>query len=559
VTERIALPWTSRSLAAIPATTAARSTLAVASAAVSAGLVAIVWRFLTFSGFNNDHYLHLARAQQMLLGEWPVRDFADPGMPLMYAVHAAARGVFGPALGVEWALVATAFGIGAACTLIAAARLSGSLGIALLVTALEILIYPRTFGYPKILLYAVAALVIMAFARRVTVSTLAAAAAMTVVAFLFRHDHGLFIGFACVTAAIVSSRGQEWRTTLRRVATFAALVVLLLLPWLLFVQVYQGLGSYLASAISFSEGEAVGNALREVPRLRLDDLASGRNALAWLFYVFHALPAVAILVLVRRADPDAWPGETAMVAAIAAMALPVNVTFLRGNLDGRVADAVVPAALLASWLFGRVLRARRSRVPMMAAAVVLVAVSAGAVARIGDAQENLAKTELLRGPGIVQLRAADLWDRFQRRVPERDHVPSRYAQALLPFIDYVGRCTAKQDRLLVTWLFPEINVMADRGFAGGHASFQPFLYTSEVEQTRTIDRLKTQSVPFVVSARRWYPELKAQMGTLFAYLEQRFEPFVHVPVPETDGVDLLIERGRGATRVDAATGWPCFQ
>jgi hypothetical protein len=30
-------------------------------------------------------------------------------------------------------------------------------------------------------------------------------------------------------------------------------------------------------------------------------------------------------------------------------------------------------------------------------------------------------------------------------------------------------------------------------------------------------------------------------------------------VPETDGVDLLIERGRGATRVDAATGWPCFQ
>src|SRR4030095_6259349 len=88
-----------------------------------------------------------------------------------------ARGVFGPALGVEWALVAAAFGIGAACTLIAAARLSGSLGIALLVTVLEILIYPRSFGYPKILLYAVAALVMMALARRVTVSTLGAAAA----------------------------------------------------------------------------------------------------------------------------------------------------------------------------------------------------------------------------------------------------------------------------------------------------------------------------------------------------------------------------------------------
>jgi hypothetical protein len=556
---RVIMPGTSRSLDAIAASTAARSRLAVAAAAVGAGGVAIVWRFLTFSGFNNDHYVHLARAQQMLLGEWPVRDFTDPGMPLMYAVHAAARGVFGSALGVEWALVATAFGIGAACTLIAATRLSGSLGIALVATALEILIYPRSFGYPKILLYSVAALVIISMARRVTVGTLAAGAAMTVVAFLFRHDHGLFIGLACLTAAIVASRAEGARITLRRGATFAALVVLLLLPWLLFVQAYQGLGSYVASAISFSEGEAVGNALREVPRLRLDDLTSGRNALGWLFYLFHALPAAAILMLVRRTVPDAWPGETTVVAAMAVMALPVNVTFLRGNLDGRVPDAIVPAALLASWLLGRAVRARGSRVVMMTAAGVLVAVSAWAIARIGDVQENFTKTEVLRGPGIAQQRAADLWDRFRRPVPERDHVPSRYAQALLPFIDYVGRCTARQDRLLVTWLFPEINVMADRGFAGGHVSFQPFLYTSEIEQTRTIDRLKKQSVPFVVSARRWHPELKAQMGTLFAYLEQRFEPMVHVPVPETDGVDVLIERGRNASRVDAATGWPCFQ
>jgi hypothetical protein len=49
------------------------------------------------------------------------------------------------------------------------------------------------------------------------------------------------------------------------------------------------------------------------------------------------------------------------------------------------------------------------------------------------------------------------------------------------------------------------------------------------------------------------------MGTLFAYLEQRFEPLAHIPVAETEGVDLLIERNRRASRIDAATGWPCFQ
>ena len=560
MTERIALPWTSRSLAAIPATTAARSTLAVASAAVSAGLVAIVWRFLTFSGFNNDHYVHLARAQQILLGEWPVRDFVDAGMPLMYVVHAAARAVLGPALGVEWAVVAAAFAVGAACTLVAANRLSGSLVVAVLAAAFEVAIYPRTFGYPKVLLYAAAALVIMSVARRFTPRTLLAAALMTVVAFLFRHDHGMFIGTASLTATIVGSRHEGWRTASRRSAALLAAVVLLLLPWLLFVQVHQGLVAYIASGISASEGEAVGNALREIPRFRFEELGGGRNALTWLFYVFHALPLVCVGVLIRRrSEAEAWPGETTVVAALAALAIPVNVTFMRGNLDGRVPDAIVPAALLGSWLLGLVLRRVARRIPAMIAAAAVVTITAWAIVRVGDVKDNLEKTELLRGPSIVRLRAEDLWDRFHRRVPERDHVPSRYALALLPFMDYVNRCTAAQDRLLVTGLFPEINVIADRGFAGGHGSFRPYFYTSAADQAQTVARLQNQSVPFVVSTRRWYPELKAQMGTLFAYLEQRFEPFVHVPVPETDGVDLLIERGRGATRVDAATGWPCFQ
>ena len=59
---------------------------------LGAGLfvLALAWRVLAFSGFTNDHYIHLARAQQVVLGAWPVRDFVDPGMPLMYLASAAA-------------------------------------------------------------------------------------------------------------------------------------------------------------------------------------------------------------------------------------------------------------------------------------------------------------------------------------------------------------------------------------------------------------------------------------------------------------------------------------
>jgi hypothetical protein len=51
----------------------------VVIAAAVAAFASASWRFLSFSGFNNDHYVHVARAYQILLGEWPVRDFVDPG------------------------------------------------------------------------------------------------------------------------------------------------------------------------------------------------------------------------------------------------------------------------------------------------------------------------------------------------------------------------------------------------------------------------------------------------------------------------------------------------
>ena len=82
-------------------------------------VLALSWRVLAFSGFTNDHYIHLARAQQVVLGAWPVRDFVDPGMPLMYLVSAAAWWLSGGTIGAEVLLVAVAFAVGATCTFMA--------------------------------------------------------------------------------------------------------------------------------------------------------------------------------------------------------------------------------------------------------------------------------------------------------------------------------------------------------------------------------------------------------------------------------------------------------
>src|SRR5215510_13277545 len=155
--------------------------MAVAGAALAAALATAAWRVLTFHGFNNDHYIYLAGAQQMVLGEWPVRDFVDPGWPLMYGVSAAARELLGRELWVELLLVSSAFAAGAAFTFVAAARLSGSIALALMVTLLEIGLNPRSFGYPKLLLYALAGWAFAAATAHMTRRRAILLAALTVV------------------------------------------------------------------------------------------------------------------------------------------------------------------------------------------------------------------------------------------------------------------------------------------------------------------------------------------------------------------------------------------
>jgi hypothetical protein len=234
-----------------------------------AGLTA-AWRFLEFPGLSNDHYLHLALAQQLLLGDLPVRDFTDPGLPLMYILSAAARAIGGEALWPEWTLVAAAFAIGAACTVFAAARLSGSLAIAVLVTIVSILITPRSYGYPKILVYAAAACIVLtvgAVPRRGRSIVLAVAIA---VAFLFRHDHGMYVGIVCAVAVALSPRGEGLAAAVRRVGILTAWVAVLLAPWFAYIVVSGGPIAYFRTGLELSRGEARETLLTSLPRFELN-------------------------------------------------------------------------------------------------------------------------------------------------------------------------------------------------------------------------------------------------------------------------------------------------
>jgi hypothetical protein len=526
-------------------------------------LLAALWQFLTYNGFPNDHYFHVARARQMLLGEWPVRDFVDPGAPLQYVISAASRWMFGDVAGPELLVVALGVAVGAAATVICASWLSRSLVIAAAVAVLEILASPRSYSYPKMLLYGLAGCVVVAIASHATRARLFIAAGLTAVAFLTRHDHGLFIGLACTAAVVLSA--PDLANAARRFALYAGGVAVLLAPWAVWVQYYQGLISYFEMGVAVSRREADISLLRDWPQLQFSEgLTTTANLQAWLYYLFWSLPIIAVTIaVVRRVTRhERWAGETVAVVGIAILALALDATFLRNPLETRLADATVPAALLAAWLVGLVwtMQARLAiRCTAYAAAAALLGFTTVAIWRVGDVTEKLDEVGAFEDDlEHVQQHTAAVVSALTNPEVDARKLPSRVSAGLVPFMRYVNRCTESTDRLLVSGPYPDVFVLSRRGFGGGHIAFLEKFYHSDADQELTLKRLQRQSVPFVVLPLDDQDAFERSFPKIQAHITAAYDLLADIPVDGLKGIRILVDRTRTRTGSDSETGWPCF-
>jgi hypothetical protein len=229
----------------------ARPTQPAGAAAIVGALLAFVlaflWRFLNVE-FVNDHYMHLAQAQQVLRGELPARDFFDFGLPFQILTSAAALAWSGHNLYGE-AIVTIAFvSAGAALTFFMAQRLSQSLTIASMATLMAIVSSARLYNYPKVFFYVLAPAVAWRYVRSPGRNTLAVLAAATVLAFYYRHDHGVYIGIVMLPFLVLAHWPELRRAVLAGV-TYGAFCLALLLPFFIYLSWAGGIGNYIASNI----------------------------------------------------------------------------------------------------------------------------------------------------------------------------------------------------------------------------------------------------------------------------------------------------------------------
>jgi hypothetical protein len=549
---------------AVAAATAARARRRPALWLAAAGmlLVALGWQILTFNGFPNDHYFHVALARQMLFGDRPVRDFVDAGAPMTYVISAVARWWFGDVSIGELLIVALGVAIGAAATVVAGSWMARSIAVGSGVALLEVLASPRSYSYPKLLLYGIAGCIVVALAAQPSRARVLAAAALTAAAFLMRHDHGLYIGVACAAAIVASA--FDFATAVRRLAWLTAGVAVLLAPWAAWVQYYQGLIPYFQTGIAVSRREADISMLRDWPQLQPSAGLNAANSEAWLYYLFYAMPfaCLGLAVWRRVTSREQWRGESAAVGALSMLALAVDIGFLRNPLATRLPDAAVPACLLAAWLLGVAFRSQAAalsvKIAVRVIAVAVLVVTTLSVWMVGDVHDKLDEAGAFDDWDHVREHARVLWRVAQRQERDVRKYPSRVSAALVPFYLYLQRCTAPTDRILVSGSYPDVFVLARRGFAAGHIAFRFGYYGSDADQALMLSRMAHESVPFVLLVLDEQPSFEGGFPKVMSHITSAYDVMADLPVEGMQGVRVMVERDRHRTSLDPSTGWPCF-
>jgi hypothetical protein len=518
----------------------------VIAASVSVFLATVFVRYLALNGFSNDHYQYLAGAQQMLTGEWPTRDFVDPGQPLMYALSAGAQLILGRTLLAEAALTTVAFGLAAACVVVAGRHASQMLTVGVIAALISVVAFPRPGSYPIALLYAAAPLVIWTSVGKSSYLALVGPIVLVAVAFLFRRDHGFYLALATIAAMLVTP--EDRRSQRLRILVFVGAVLLVLTPYLLFVSEHQGLWRYIVAAFQLASRES------DRTELHAGNI-SGSEAV--LFYGVRAIALVALAVALL--DYRQGRSDVRVAAPLVVSAILVNVNFLREPLAARLPEVIGPAVLVAAWLTGRAFRVQ-PRIGRAAAVAVAVVVWSGAavhVSAVGRAGEQLARTDLRLGvgqwPRLAREKTMQLTARY---APQQ--LPDARLAPLIPFFDYLDRCTTTRHRLLVTGNAPEIYVYARRPFAAGQSRFVEGYNQSDAERERLVARAGQQVIAFVLVLSDQHDGWRTGLPELASFVDERFRPLTEIAVDAERSVRVLVHGGLPPSRVDRTTGWACF-
>jgi hypothetical protein len=529
-------------------TTAGRSRIEKWHIAAAIGVLAFGFRLINVRDLPNDHYMHLAWAQQLLFGELPGRDFVDPGMPLTYLISALVQ-MISPGPFSEAVACCIMLALAAAATFFVATGMTGSVAAGIGAALVEVALYPRLYSYPKILVPAVALLVIQRYLRRPDRLSLVLMALWTGAAVLLRHDLGVYAAAGCGAALVWRHRDNRVECA-RAIGLYAAAVIVVMLPYVVFVQWSEGLTEHFHEAVEFARGEAHQRFLAPPP---FPFLGTGQGFAAWseddsavlLFYVAHLAAVAALLLLVTS------KARAPAVAAALAMLVLYLAVVLRHPIVSRIQDVAALLAIVGAW---EVVESSRRGAVASAIAVAVAVVSVAGIWHLGSLTERVRDTRVADGfgtmartiEGVKETGTQWPWQRFWP------------AGEMPDAVRYLNACTNRDDAVLLTWAAPEYYFFARRRFGAGHALFlPPDAFTTAHDQERMLARMRRQRVPIVLINETRRKEFADAYGEVDRYLQQEYMAAGHFQIREGSDVTVAVRRDAKPERTYGAERWPC--
>jgi hypothetical protein len=452
-------------------------------------------------------------------------------------------------------------GTAAGLTFWLVATVTGRWTIAFAAVILETVLQARLYSYPKLLVPVLVLCVLYAYVRQPSAARLGLLGAATAFGLLLRNDLGVFAFIGVVAGLIATHRGE--RAALgRRLEGYAIALFILLLPYALFLQQYDGVVEQFRESIEFSKSDAHQFLMPWSKWPSLAGLTSAdAHAAAVLRSTSYALVALGAACLVWRWSAIARPTRAVLTAAIVVLAC-YDVWIIRHPIAARLPDAAALLVIVGAWVATEFVHgidgrcSRRWIAATIAAAVlvpatVAVTVSVFTLGRIGAAVEQ---TRVSDGIGKVLERVAAL-KTAGTRWPWSWYLPDGDMRGV---VHYLNGCTAQTDRVLLTWSAPEYFFFARRGFAAGHVLLMPpRSFATPADQLKMIHRLERERVPIALINESARDQFAGAFPAIDAYVRRWYVPSGAFTLRDGSEITVAVRRELRPHLRFGSSQWPC--